>query len=67
MITQLNPMIPVHTPKGDGYAFLVIDYSQEHHLYWTVALDIDGAIWTFPNKDVLFQKNFSIGRTLIKK
>ena len=26
MILQLNPTIPIVTPKGKGYAHLVIDY-----------------------------------------
>ena len=41
MILQLNPMIPVYSlrHKMEGYAFLVIDYSQEHNLLFTVALD----------------------------
>ena len=38
--TQLNPTLPVTVEgKGKGYAFAVIDYGQEHHLIWVVALD----------------------------
>ena len=29
---QLNPTIPVITPKGNGWAFFLIDRSQEHDL-----------------------------------
>jgi hypothetical protein len=65
MITQLNPHIPVLTPKGPGYAFIIIDYSQEHHLLWTVAINETGEIWTFPNPDVRFQYNPSMGRDVI--
>jgi hypothetical protein len=64
MITQLNPPIPLSTPKGDGYALLVIDYGQEHHLLWTVAIDATGEIWTFANPEVRAQKNVTMGRTL---
>ena len=60
---QLNPMIPMWTPKGEGYAFLVIDYSQEHNLLWVVALNDGGEVWAFPNKDIRLMKNFSMGRT----
>lgn len=28
VITQLNPALPVDTPKGPGYAHLVIDYPE---------------------------------------
>jgi hypothetical protein len=62
MITQLNPTIPMLTPKGEGYALLVIDYSQEHHLLWVVALDDTGEIWAFPNTQVRLCKNPSMER-----
>ena len=52
MILQLNPTIPMSTPKGSGYAIAVIDYSQEHNLYWVIAIDDSGEIWTYPNTEV---------------
>jgi len=45
----------------DGYAFIVIDYSQEHDLYFVVALK-NGEIWTLNNKDIRFQNNISLDR-----
>ena len=62
MIIQLNPTIPVDTPKGAGLAWFLLDYSEEHHLMWVVALDESGEIWTFPNIDVRAQKNITMGR-----
>jgi hypothetical protein len=62
MIKQLNPTIPMLTPKGEGYALLVIDYSQEHHLLWVVALDETGEIWAFPNTQVRLTRNPSMER-----
>lgn len=61
MLLQLNPMLPVNTPKGEGYAFLVIDYSQEHDLLFTVMLD-NGEVWTFSNKEIRGCKNISMDR-----
>ena len=63
---QLNPMIPIYSlqHKIKGYAFLVIDYSQEHNLLFTCALD-NGEIWTIANKDLRFCYNSSLDR--IKK
>ena len=63
MILQLNPMIPIirQSDKMEGYAFLVIDYSQEHHLLFTCAMD-DGEIWTLSNKEIRIGKNISLGR-----
>ena len=58
-------MIPiVRVSDGmEGYAFLVIDYSQEHDSLFTCAMD-DGEIWTLSNKDVRFCKNISLGRDM---
>ena len=63
MILQLDPMIPVFSIEHnmEGYAFLVIDYSQEHDLLFTVALD-NGEIWTINNKDLRFCWNRSLDR-----
>jgi hypothetical protein len=67
MMLQLNPMIPiVRVLDGmGGYAFLVIDYSQEHHILFTCAMD-NGEIWTLNNKEIRFDKNVSMERTEIK-
>lgn len=59
---QLNPSIPLETPKGRGQAVFVIDYSPEHDLYWVVFLDESGECWTFNNKDIRVQANFTLGR-----
>lgn len=61
-LLQLNPPIPLNTPKGQGMAWLVIDYGPEHNLMWTVAIDATGEIWTFSNSEVRAQKNISLGR-----
>ena len=60
---QLNPMIPIMRINDgmNGYAFLIIDYSQEHNLLFTCAMD-DGEIWTLSNKEIRFQKNISLER-----
>ena len=60
---QLNPMIPIIRINDgmNGYAFLIIDYSQEHNLLFTCAMD-DGEIWTLSNKEIRFQKNISLER-----
>ena len=63
MLLQLNPTIPMVTPKGNGYAIMAIDYSQEHDLLWVVAINDTGEIWTFQNKQVKLQYNITMGRT----
>jgi len=66
MILQLNPSIPVNTPKGPGEAILIIDYGKEDDLLFTVFLDETGQCWTFNNKDIRAIKNVSIGRTTVE-
>ena len=62
MITQLNPPLPMTTPKGDGWAHFVIDYGPEAALMWVVFMDADGACWTVPNPEVRMYKNWTLGR-----
>lgn len=62
MLTQLNPSIPVETPKGKGQAVIVIDYSPEHDLYWVVFVDSTRECWTFNNKEIRIQPNITFGR-----
>lgn len=61
-ILQLNPTIPMQTPKGNGIAWLVIDEGIEHHLLWVVAITETGEVWTFKNPEVRAEKNITIGR-----
>jgi hypothetical protein len=46
----------------NGYAFLIIDYSQEHHLLFVCAMD-NGEIWTLNNKEIRIPKNISLDRS----
>lgn len=69
MILQLNPTIPVRVegltgswPTGRGYAFALLDYSQEHNTLWLVAYDSDGQVWWVPQKYVRVQYNMSMER-----
>lgn len=60
---QLNPTIPPITFWGNGWVFFMIDRSQEHDLEWVVFLDNSGECWTFRNKDIRIQKNYTLSRT----
>ena len=63
MMLQLNPQIPVYIPHLNmkGYAFMTIDYSQDHFLHFVVALD-NREIWIFDNTKIRMQDNISLGR-----
>ena len=67
MILQLNPMIPIirKSDKMKGYAFLIIDYSQEHYILFVCCLD-NGDIWTLNNTEISIQENQSLGRKFLK-
>jgi len=63
MLTQLNPPLPLITPKGKAWAHIVIDYGQEHDLLWVCFQDETGECWTWGNRDVRIQENITMGRT----
>lgn len=61
---QLNPQIPVLTPKGKGWAFVLIDRSQEHDLEWVCFIDDTAECWTFSNRDIKIQNNITMRRQI---
>jgi len=67
VILQLDPPVPLTTPRGKGFAHLVIDYGQEHDLLWVVFQDETGECWTWRNADVKIQPNETLGRKLPKE
>lgn len=64
-ILQLNPSLPITCPKGKGYAFAMIDYSQEHNILFVCTIDDTGEIWVFDNTHVKLQKNISLDATRV--
>lgn len=62
MILQLNPSIPIESPKGKGQAVMIIDYGPEFDLFWVVFDDATHECWTFNNKDIRAQTNITFGR-----
>ena|ERR1700722_6523305 len=62
---QLNPPIPLNTPKGEGLAVLVSDYGPDFDLWWTVIVtkgEFAGQVWTYPNPEVRGVANVTLGR-----
>lgn len=62
MIIQLDPPIPLDTPKGRGLAHLLIDYGPEYDLMWVVFMDASRECWTVPNPKIRIQPNWTLGR-----
>ena len=63
MMLQLDPTIPIYRISDGmkGFAFVLIDYSQEHDLLFVCAMD-NGEIWTLSNRDIRMQQNITLGR-----
>lgn len=58
---QLNPPLPLITPRGKAIAHFLIDYGPEHDLLW-VCFQEDGECWTWRNQDIRAEKNVTFGR-----
>ena len=65
MIHQLNPPLPVITPKGKALAHVVIDVGIEHDLQWICFQDATGECWTWSNPQIRAQINITLGRDYI--
>lgn len=52
----------MRTPKGDGFANFLVDRGMDFDNEWIVFLNT-GEIWSFLNKDVRLDSNFTYGRT----
>ena len=62
VMLQLNPPLPMQTPKGSGLAWVLLDYGAEHDLMWVVVIDETREIWTFRNPEIRACKNITMGR-----
>lgn len=65
MILQLNPSIPVMTPKGKALAHFIIDSGIENDLQWICFQDFTGECWTWKNPEIRSQINITQGRDYI--
>jgi len=68
VILQLNPPFHVWVPHMNDYglALFLIDYHIEEHLYWVVAMEKTGEIWTLDNTKIRADTNQTIGRVIAK-
>ena len=60
-LLQLNPPIPIDTPKGPGMAHFLIDYGPEADLIWVCFLE-NKEIWSYQNREIRAQQNITLGR-----
>ena len=64
---QLDPPIPLSTPRGKGLAHVLLDYGPEYDLCWVVFLDETGESWTFRNPEVRALTNETFGRFPVER
>lgn len=61
LLLQLNPRIPLMTPKGPGEAIIFRDPGPDNDDQWVVLLR-SNEIWTFKNSEVRGVENVTEGR-----
>lgn len=61
MMLQLDPPLPIITPKGPGLAHVLIDYGPEHDIVWVAFLE-NGECWSYRNQDIRAENNVTFGR-----
>lgn len=62
MILQLNPIIPMVSPKGKCYAHFLIDLGPDMDIQWVCFQDETGECWAWQNREIRIQKNITLGR-----
>lgn len=61
MLTQLQPPLPIFTPKGKAWAVAVIDYGPQWDLQWITFVRETGECWTFRNSQIRQEQNYTHG------
>jgi hypothetical protein len=56
-ILQLDPLIPLESPRGRCMAHFIINPGDEHHLQFVTFIDDTGECWTWLAKEVRLQAN----------
>ena len=62
MIIEIEQMLWLQTPKGQGIAKFLIDRGPESDLEWVCFIHETKEIWTFSNWDVRVSDNITLGR-----
>ena len=60
MILQLDPTVPLETPKGKAHAHFLIDYGEEHYLVFVCFVDETGEQWSFRNDEIRLSRNLTM-------
>lgn len=60
MIHEMQQVLWVDTPHGEGLVILVIDYGVNHNTVWVVANKVDGRIRHYDSNQITLSKNCTI-------
>lgn len=60
IIHEIQQIIWVTTPHGDGIALFLMDYGMQNNTVWVVALQDDGAIKHYDSNQIKLCKNNTI-------
>lgn len=60
VIHELQQILWVTTPHGDGQVLFLIDYGVHENTIWVVALEADGIVKHYNSNDIKICKNNTI-------
>lgn len=60
VIHELQQVLWVTTPHGDGQVLFLIDYGVHENTIWVVALEADGIVKHYNSNDIKICKNNTI-------
>lgn len=60
MIHELNKVIFVKTPHGDGQALFIIDYGEHYNTIWVICLVDGGQIKHYDSNQISITTNYTL-------
>lgn len=61
-ILQIDPPLPMETPKGKAWAHFLYDYGIEANAMFGVFLNESGEFWIFQGHELRIERNLTLGR-----
>lgn len=61
VVLQLDPTIPLDSPRGPCFAHFLIDMGQEHNLLFVCFINKTGECWTFEARHIRMARNETMG------
>ena len=61
VIHEIQQMLWVTTPHGDGIALFLMDYGPQENTVWVVALEASGVVKHYSSEDIKLCHNHTFG------